>query len=49
MTRKSREREGFSKDISGHIGSRYPSSREGAVQDMVTNKMMAYVNMFRAS
>ena len=45
MTSESRHRKRLRKDISRHISSGNPGSRERAVEDMVTNEMVTDINV----
>ena len=46
---KNNNRERFCENISWHVFRRYPGSRKWASLDMVTDKMMADINMFGTS
>ena len=49
MTRENRKWKRFRKNISRHICSRYPGSRKRAIENMVTNKMVPYINVLGMS
>ena len=47
MFEKKGGHEWFGKDISRHIRSGYPVGAQGAVRNVLTDKIMANVNRFR--